>query len=324
MREYGSQAIRNIAVVGHGSSGKTTLVDALAFVSGTSKRHGSIKDGTTLTDNAPEETERKFSISLGCACAEWKETKINLLDTPGFLDFQGDAIAGIAAADGALVAVGASTGVEAGTERMFREAIARKDPVLFVVATIDREHADFDAAYQSIKERLTTKVVPVEIPIGAGAGLKGVINLFTKRAHLFKPGTKAGEYEETDIPASEQARFERYRQEMVEAVAATWRRRAVSWPPASSMLAHGSVEISSTDSISSGLISPAGAGSSIASIALTSSSDSASRIISSSSIPSVYACPEKRCSTGRRGYAFTWMQAVHGVAAATARGRLRP
>ncbi|MGH7656507.1 MAG: elongation factor G [Gemmatimonadaceae bacterium] len=221
MREYASQAIRNIAVVGHGSSGKTTLVDALAFVSGTSKRHGSIKDGSTLTDTAPEEIERKFSISLGCACAEWKDTKINLLDTPGFLDFQGDAIAGIAAADGALVAVGAGTGVEAGTERMFREAIARRDPVLFVVSTIDREHADFDAAYRSIKERLTTKVVPVEIPIGAGAGFKGVINLFTKRAHLFKPGTKAGEYEETEIPASERARFERYHQEMVEAVAAT-------------------------------------------------------------------------------------------------------
>jgi elongation factor G len=221
MREYGSQAIRNIAVVGHGSSGKTTLVDSLAFVSGTSKRHGTIKDGTTLTDSAPEEVERKFSISLGCACAEWKETKINLLDTPGFLDFQGDAIAGIAAADGVLAVVGASTGVEAGTERMFREAIARKDPVLFVIATIDREHADFDAAYQSIKERLTTKVVPVEIPIGAGAAFKGVINLFTRRAYLFKPGTKAGEFEETDIPPDEQARFERYRQEMVEAVAAT-------------------------------------------------------------------------------------------------------
>ena len=221
MREYGSQAIRNIAVVGHGSSGKTTLVDALAFVSGTSKRHGSIRDGSTLTDTAPEEIERKFSISLGCACAEWKDTKINLLDTPGFLDFQGDAIAGIAAADGALVTVGAGTGVEAGTERMFREAIARKDPVLFVVSTIDREHADFDAAYRSIKEHLTTKVVPVEIPIGAGAGFKGVINLFTKRAHLFKPGTKAGEYEEADIPASERARFDRYHQEMVEAVAAT-------------------------------------------------------------------------------------------------------
>jgi elongation factor G len=221
MREYRSEAIRNIAVVGHGASGKTTLVDALAFVSGSSKRHGSVKDGTTLTDTSPEEIERKYSISLGCAFAEWKDTKINLLDTPGFLDFQGDAVAGIAAADGVLVAIGAGTGVEAGTERMFREAVARMDPVLFVVAMMDKEHADFDKAYQSIKERLTTKVVPVEIPVGSGAGFKGIINLFTKKAHLFKTGTKAGEYEEVEIPESEKDRFERYHAEMVEAVAST-------------------------------------------------------------------------------------------------------
>ena len=221
MREYRSESIRNIAVVGHGASGKTTLVDALAFVSGSSKRHGTIKDGTTLTDTSPEEVERKYSIALSCAHAEWRDMKINLLDTPGFLDFQGDAIAGIAAADGVLVAVGAGTGVEAGTERMFREAMSRKDPVLFVVAMMDKEHADFDKAYTSIKERLTAKVVPVEIPIGAGAGFKGIINLFTKKAHLFKPGTRAGEYEETDIPESERERFNRYHAEMVEAVAAT-------------------------------------------------------------------------------------------------------
>ncbi|HVT40468.1 MAG TPA: elongation factor G [Gemmatimonadaceae bacterium] len=221
MREYRSEAIRNIAVVGHGASGKTTLVDALAFVSGSSKRHGSIRDGTTLTDTSPEEIERKYSISLGCAFAEWKDTKINLLDTPGFLDFQGDAVAGIAAADGVLVAIGAGTGVEAGTERMFREAMARMDPVLFVVAMMDKEHADFDKAYQSIKERLTTKVVPVEIPVGSGAGFKGIINLFTKKAHLFKAGTKAGEYEEVDIPETERERFERYHADMVEAVAST-------------------------------------------------------------------------------------------------------
>lgn len=221
MREYTSDAIRNVAVVGHGASGKTSLVDALAFVSGSSKRHGSIKDGTTLTDTAPEEVERKYSISLGCAYAEWKDAKVNLIDTPGFLDFQGDAIAGLTAADGALVAVAAATGVEAGTERMFREAVAREDPVLFVVSMMDKDHADYDRAYRTIKERLTAKIVPVEIPIGAASGLSGVINMFTKKAHLPKKGGKAGEYDETEIPASERERFERYHSEMVEAVAAT-------------------------------------------------------------------------------------------------------
>src|SRR5689334_25030845 len=101
MREYRSADIRNVAVVGHGASGKTSLVDALAFVSGTSKRHGSVKDGTSLTDTTEEEIHRMYSINLGCAFAEWADTKINLIDTPGFLAFQGDAVAGLAAADGA-------------------------------------------------------------------------------------------------------------------------------------------------------------------------------------------------------------------------------
>jgi elongation factor G len=221
MREYKSAEIRNVAVVGHGASGKTTLVDALAFVSGSTRRHGNVRDGTTLTDTSPEEIARGYSIALGCAHAEWRNSKINLLDTPGYADFAGDAMAGLVAADGALVTVAANSGVEVGTERIFREAVKRQDPVLFVVSMMDKDNADFDAAYQSIKTKLTDKVVPVEIPIGSGAGFKGIINLFTKKAHTFKPGTKAGEYEEGPIPASEQARFERYHAEMVEAIAAT-------------------------------------------------------------------------------------------------------
>src|SRR3954447_12665933 len=201
MREYKGSEIRNIAVVGHGASGKTSLVDALAFVSGSSKRHGSVKDGTALTDTAAEETERGYSINLGCAYAEWQDTKINLLDTPGYLDFQGDAIAGLAAADGALVVIPATSGVEVGTERMFREAVARRDPVMFVVSMMDREHADFDRIYQQIKTRLTGKVIPVEVPLGEGPDFHGVINLFTKKALLFKQGSRNGEFQEVDIPA---------------------------------------------------------------------------------------------------------------------------
>src|SRR3954468_14214355 len=181
MREYQGAEIRNIAVVGHGGSGKTSLVDALAFVSGSSKRHGSVADGTALTDTAPEETERGFSINLGCAYAEWMGSKINLLDTPGFLDFQGDAIAGLAAADGALCVIGATAGVEVGTERMFREAVSRRDPVLFVVTMMDKENADFDALYRQIKARLTTKVIPVEVPVGEGTDFHGVVNLFDRK-----------------------------------------------------------------------------------------------------------------------------------------------
>src|SRR5260221_2437669 len=118
MRESEGSEIRNIAVVGHGGSGKTSLVDALAFVSGSSKRHGTVGDGTSLTDTAPEEIERGYSINLGCAFAEWMDTKINLLDTTGFLDFQGYAIAGLVAADVALCVVRYAAGVSVSNYRV--------------------------------------------------------------------------------------------------------------------------------------------------------------------------------------------------------------
>ena len=221
MREYRGSEIRNIAVVGHGGSGKTSLVDALAFVSGSSKRHGSTADGTALTDTAPEEIERGYSINLGCAFAEWMDTKINLLDTPGFLDFQGDAIAGLAAADGALCVVSATAGVEVATERMFHEAVRRKDPVLFVVTMMDKEHADFDAIYQQIKTKLTSRVIPIEVPVGQGADFHGIVNLFDSRAHVYARGARTGEYEETDVPDEVRPQFERYRADLIETIAAT-------------------------------------------------------------------------------------------------------
>src|SRR5918997_3145680 len=221
MRDYSGSEIRNIAVVGHGASGKTSLVDALAFVSGSSKRHGFVRDGTSLTDHSPEEVDRGYSINLGCAFAEWERTKINLIDTPGFLDFHGDAVAGLAAADGALCVVSATAGVEVGTERMFREAVARKDPVLFVVTMMDKEHANFDRVYADIKTRLTSKVIPVEVPVGQGADFHGIINLFTKTAHLFKKGAKTGEYDEVDVPPEMRGQFEKYYNELIETIAAT-------------------------------------------------------------------------------------------------------
>src|SRR3954464_5872775 len=221
MREYRSSEIRNIAVVGHGASGKTSLVDALAFVSGSSKRHGSVRDGTALTDYAAEETDRGYSINLGCAFAEWENSKINLIDTPGYLDFHGEAVAGLAAADGALCVISATAGVETGTELMFREAMDRKDPVLFVVTMMDKEHADFDRVYQQIKSRLTKKVVPVEVPVGEGADFHGIVNLFTKKAHVYTRGAKSGEYRETLIPAEASETFTQYYNELIESISAT-------------------------------------------------------------------------------------------------------
>jgi elongation factor G len=221
MRIYKTSEIRNVAVVGHGASGKTSLVDALAFVAGTSKRHGSVKDGTALTDYTADEIERKYSINLALAVAEWMETKLNLVDTPGYLDFTGDALAGVWAADGAVVVVSATAGVEVGTEKVWDYCEQRRVPRMFFVSLMDKEHADFEKVFASIKNRLTAKVIPVEIPVGEGPAFHGIINLFSKKCHLYKKGTKAGEYDEVDVPAEYQDRFTKYSQELIESIAAT-------------------------------------------------------------------------------------------------------
>jgi len=221
MRVYKTPEIRNVAVVGHGASGKTSLVDALAFVAGTSKRHGAVKDGTALTDYTPDEIERKYSINLALAVAEWMDTKLNLIDTPGYLDFTGEALAGVYAADGAVVVVSATGGVEVGTEKVWDYCEGRGIPRLFFVSLMDKEHAGFERVYEQIKRQLTPKVIPVEIPVGEGPDFHGIINLFSKKCHLYKKGTKAGEYEEVDVPVEYGERFDRYSKELIERIAET-------------------------------------------------------------------------------------------------------
>jgi elongation factor G len=210
-----------VAVLGHGASGKTSLVDALAFVSGTSKRHGSVKDGTALTDYTPDEIERKYSINLALAVAEWMDTKVNLIDTPGYLDFTGDALSGIYAADAGLIVVSATGGVEVGTEKVWDYCERRGLPRMFFVSLMDKEHANFEKVYEQIKSSLTSKVIPVEIPVGEGPDFRGIINLFSRKCHLYKKGTKTGEYDEVDVPAELTDRFDRYSKELIERIAET-------------------------------------------------------------------------------------------------------
>lgn len=221
MRDYTTEKIRNVAVVGHGASGKTSLVDALAFVAGSSRRHGIVDDGTALTDYTPDEIERKYSINLALAHAEWLDAKINFLDTPGYLDFIGDAVAGIHTADAAIIVVCGTAGVEVGTELVWECADKRGIPRMFFVSRMDKEHANFEQAYADIKEHLTNKVIPIEIPIGEGPEFHGIINLFSRKCHLFEKGTKTGEYHETDIPDEYRERFEQYSQDLIERVAET-------------------------------------------------------------------------------------------------------
>jgi elongation factor G len=207
--------------VGHGGSGKTSLVDALAFVAGSSKRHGRVKEGSALTDYSPDEIERGYSINLAVAYAEWDGVKINLIDTPGYLDFAGDALAGVWAADAALIVLGGTTGVEVGTEKVWGYAQQCHHPAIFFVSMMDKEHANFERVYQDIRDRLTPKAIPVEIPIGEGPAFHGIVNLISRKAHLYRKLTKTGEYDEAEIPAAVAAAYEKYEKDLVETVAST-------------------------------------------------------------------------------------------------------
>jgi elongation factor G len=220
-RPYPSDRIRNVVVLGHGGAGKTTLIDALCFATGTSRRHGSVKDGTALTMYAEEEINHGISVQLALGYAEWHDHKVNLLDTPGYLDFTGEAVAATRVADGAVIALGATTGVEVGTEKVWEYATARGIPRLFFVSMMDKEHADFDKAIREIREHITDKVVVAEIPIGSGEDFRGIINLFTGRAHVYRGGTITGEYDAVDIPDDLKDEADTLRTELFEAIATT-------------------------------------------------------------------------------------------------------
>lgn len=220
-REYTTEQIRNVAVLGHGGSGKTTLVDALCFTAGTSRRKGSVEEGHSLTMTTPEEIDHGISMQVTPAYAELGDVKVNLLDTPGYLDFTGDALAAVRVADAAVLVLGATSGVEVGTEVVWKYCEARSLPRLFFVSMMDKEHADFHKVVEDIKDRLATNILPVEIPIGAGDDFRGIINLFTERAHVFKGGSAGGEYQEEDIPEELRGRFEEMKTEFIETVATT-------------------------------------------------------------------------------------------------------
>ena len=219
--EYRSSNIRNVVLLGHGGSGKTTLTDALCYIAGSTSRRGQVENGTSHTDFTQEEIDHGISINLTVARAEWLDTKLNLIDTPGYLDFFGEVEAGVRVADGALVVVGATSGVEVGTERCWRAAERRGIPRMVFISMMDRENASFDKAFQQVRETFGKGAIPVEVPIGSGENFSGIVNLFSGHAHHYRPGSDKGEYDHVEIPDEVAATVDSYREQLIESIAAT-------------------------------------------------------------------------------------------------------
>ena len=220
-RSFRTRDIRNVVVLGHGGSGKTTLIDAVCFASGTSRRKGSVGDGTALTMTTPEEKAHGMSLELTVAHAIHDGTKINLLDTPGYMDFLGEAAAAVRVADAALVTVAAAAGVEVGTEMVWELCEKRGLPRMIFVSMMDKAHANFAQALEDVREKLAPGAVPVQIPIGAREDFRGVVDLLTGKAVVFKSGTVTGESEESAVPDEVADDVENLSTELMETLATT-------------------------------------------------------------------------------------------------------
>ena len=171
MKVYDAAAIRNVALVGHGGSGKTQLVSAMLFAAGAVNRLGRVDDGSTTTDFDEEEIARKHTLSSSLAYAEWQKTKVNIIDTPGFANFLSDARAALRVVEAAVVVVDAVHGVEVQTEKLWAEAASLNLPRIVVVNRLDRERASLDRSLESLHRDCAREIAPVQIPARRGEGL---------------------------------------------------------------------------------------------------------------------------------------------------------
>lgn len=213
MKVYTAEHIRNVALISHVGAGKTSLIDAALYDSGAVTRQGKVDDGSSVADYDPDELKRRMTLHAKALPVEWKNTKINFIDTPGYADFVGEVKAGLRVADAALVVVTAEKGVEVGTELTWQYADERKLPRIVLVNKLDRENTSFDTALESLRKQFGLKVVPLQLPIGEQAGFKGVIDLVTNKAYTFEGGNKV---QEVPIPADLQDSIGSYREQLIE------------------------------------------------------------------------------------------------------------
>jgi elongation factor G len=213
MKEYRTEAIRNVALVSHSSAGKTMLAEAFLHATGATTRLGKAEDGTTVSDFEDEEIRRGISLSTSVIPVEYKDVKINVLDTPGYLDFVGEVISALRVVDGAIILVDSVAGVEVGTEITWQYVEKFNLPRFVVINKMDRENANFQKALAAMQEFSAVRLVPVQLPWGEKAAFQGVIDLLTMKAYKGDGKTVV------DIPADYQSAAEEARIALIEAAA---------------------------------------------------------------------------------------------------------
>ncbi|TMD91159.1 MAG: elongation factor G [Chloroflexi bacterium] len=213
MKVYRAEQIRNVALISHVGAGKTSLVDAALFDSGAVTRQGKVDEGSSISDYDPDELKRHMSLNAKVLPVEWKNHKINFIDTPGYADFVGEVKAGLRVADAALVVVTAEKGVEVGTELTWQYADERNLPRMVLINKLDRENTSFDTALKSLRDQFGLKVVPLQIPIGEQSSFRGVVDLVSQKGYTFEGGNKV---QEIAIPAELQESIGSYREQLIE------------------------------------------------------------------------------------------------------------
>lgn len=218
MEGYKYEKIRNVALFGHGSCGKTTLAEAMAFITGVTKRQGKIEEGNTISDFDKEEQKRAFSISTSLVPIIWEDTKINILDTPGYFDFVGEAESAASAADAAVIVISAKAGVQVGTEKAWELCERYKLPRMFFVTDMDDDNASYRKVVESLTELYGKKIAPFQLPIRENEKFVGFVNVVKMAGRRFK---EDGSYVDGEIPDYSMEYLDLYRDTLLEAVAET-------------------------------------------------------------------------------------------------------
>ncbi|MBQ3760494.1 MAG: elongation factor G [Clostridia bacterium] len=215
MKDYNARNIRNVAVLGHGGEGKTTLVEALLYTTGAIDRQGKVENGTATTDYDPEEVRRQISISAALAPCEYKDTKINLVDVPGFFDFAGEMMGPLTACEGALITVGAVGGLDVGAEKAWTQCDKHHTSRMIVINNMSRENANFEKALKTITDKYGTHIAPIEVPIVENGQFTGVVCVLENKAFSGEGKT----LKEIPIPAALKDEVESCREAIMEAAA---------------------------------------------------------------------------------------------------------